>query len=145
LVLATSMASTADGVLRRWVDVCWTALPFLRNWDTKHIGKLYFAVLCIYAVLGLIMLTLVKGDVLLIFSGMMYNYALGFSSLHVVVINTVLLPPELRPSMARRGILILGGIFFLTAAVISSIVEVPKLVNEINKLRSAPTAVTKPA
>jgi hypothetical protein len=75
----------------------------------------------------------------------MYNYALGFSSLHVVVINTVLLPPELRPSMARRGILILGGIFFLTAAVISSIVEVPKLVNEINKLRSAPTAVTKPA
>jgi hypothetical protein len=145
LVLATSMASTADGVLRRWVDVCWTALPFLRNWDTKHIGKLYFAVLCIYAVLGLIMLTFVKGDVLLIFSGMMYNYALGFSSLHVAVINTVLLPPELRPSVARRGMLVVGGIFFLTAAVVSSIVEVPKLVNEINKLRTAPAAVTKPA
>ena len=52
LVLATSMASTADGVLRRWVDVCWTALPFLRRWDTKHIGKLYFGVLCIYAAMG---------------------------------------------------------------------------------------------
>ena len=127
LVLATSMASTADGVLRRWVDVCWTALPFLRSWDTKHIGKLYFGVLCIYAGLGLVMLSFVKADVLLIFSGMIYNYALGFSSLHVAVINTVLLPPPLRPSIFRRMLLVLGGVFFLTAAVVSSYVEIPKL------------------
>lgn len=141
LVLATSMASTADGVLRRWVDVCWTALPFLRDWDTKHIGKLYFAVLCVYAALGVFMLSFVKGDVLLVFSGMMYNYALGFSSLHVAVINTVLLPPPLRPSMARRVMLVTGGLFFLTAAIVSSTVEVPKLIAEINKLRATPAAV----
>ncbi len=144
LVLATSMASTADGVLRRWVDVCWTALPFLRNWDTKHIGKLYFSVLCVYAVLGLFMLSYVKGDILLIFSGIIYNYALGFSSLHVVAINTVLLPPELRPSIARRIMLVFGGVFFLTAAVVSTMVEVPKLVKEFNKLKTPP-AVVKPA
>lgn len=143
LVLATSMASTADGVLRRWVDVCWTALPFLRNWDTKHIGKLYFSVLCVYALLGLFMLAFVKGDVLLVFSGMIYNYALGFSSLHVAVINTVLLPKELRPSILRRGMLVAGGIFFLIAAFVSSFVEVPKLINEINKLKTP--AVVKPA
>ncbi len=140
LVLATSMASTADGVLRRWVDVCWTALPFLRDWDTKHIGKLYFAVLCVYAALGVFMLSFVKGDVLLVFSGMMYNYALGFSSLHVAVINTVLLPPPLRPSMARRVMLVVGGLFFLTAAIVSSMVEVPKLIAEINKLTATPAA-----
>ena len=144
LVLATSMASTADGVLRRWVDVCWTALPFLRHWDTKHIGKLYFSVLCIYAVLGVVMLCFIRGDVLLVFSGMLYNYALGFSSLHVAAINTVLLPPALRPSKFRRSLLIVGGLFFLTAAVISSIVEIPKLAKEINKLRT-PAAVIKPA
>lgn len=144
LVLATSMASTADGVLRRWVDVCWTALPFLRNWDTKHIGKLYFGVLCVYAILGLFMLSFVKGDVLLIFSGMMYNYALGFSSLHVAVINSVLLPPELRPTIRRRVMLVLGGVFFLTAAVVSSIVEIPKLINEINKLK-VPAVATSTA
>ena len=141
LVLATSMASTADGVLRRWVDVCWTALPFLRKWDTKHIGKLYFAVLCVYAVLGLFMLVFVKGDVLLIFSGIIYNYALGFSSLHVAVINTVLLPVELRPTVKRRGMLILGGVFFLTAAIVSTIVEVPKLMKEIKKLNAPPPVV----
>lgn len=144
LVLATSMASTADGVLRRWVDVCWTALPFLRRWDTKHIGKLYFGVLCIYAGLGLIMLWFVKSDVLIIYSTIMYNYALGFSSLHVAVINSVLLPPELKPSVPRRGMLVAGGIFFLVAAVVSSMVEGPKLLKEIKKL-AAPPAVSKPA
>lgn len=143
LVLATSMASTADGVLRRWVDVCWTALPFLRRWDVRHIGKLYFSVLCVYALLGLFMLSFVKGDVLLIFSGMIYNYALGFSSLHVIVVNTVLLPPELRPSLRRRVVLAGFGMFFLTAAAISSIVEVPKLMKEIRKL-NAPLPVVHP-
>lgn len=144
LVLATSMASTADGVLRRWVDVCWTALPSLRRWDVKHIGKLYFSVLCVYAVLGLLMLSFVKGDVLLVFSGMIYNYALGFSCLHVVAINTVLLPPELRPTARRRVALAGFGIFFLLAAIISSVVEVPKLMKEIRKL-NAPLPVAQPA
>src|SRR4029077_3177593 len=31
LVLAPTMASTIDGVIRRWVDVFWTAIPALRN------------------------------------------------------------------------------------------------------------------
>ena len=49
LVLTTSMAGTADGVLRRWVDVFWTASPTLRQWDPRRIGTFYFSMLCIYA------------------------------------------------------------------------------------------------
>lgn len=128
LVLGTSMASTADGVLRRWVDVFWTALPVLRNWDTKHIGKLYFGVLCVYLVFGLIMLTLVPGDKLLIAAtGILYNYALGFSCLHVIFVNTVLLPKSLRPGLMSLASLFLGGVFFSTIAVVSTIDEAPKL------------------
>lgn len=128
LVLGTSMASTADGVLRRWVDVFWTALPSLRNWDTKHIGKLYFGVLCVYLVFGLIMLTLVPGDKLLIAAtGILYNYALGFSCLHVIFVNVVLLPKPLRPGMLSLAALLLGCIFFSTIAVASTIDQAPKL------------------
>ncbi|MBM4075282.1 MAG: hypothetical protein FJ267_06525 [Planctomycetes bacterium] len=140
LVLATSMVSTADGVLRRWVDVCWTALPSLQKWEPKHIGKLYFSVLCIYGVLGLVMLNFVKGDVLLVFSGMIYNYALGFSCWHVVFINSILLPRELRPSWFRRAALMFFGTFFLAAAAVATYVEVPKLKAEIEKLKQAPPA-----
>jgi hypothetical protein len=35
LVLAPNVTQTADGVLRRWIEVCWTALPRLRAWDPR--------------------------------------------------------------------------------------------------------------
>jgi hypothetical protein len=134
LVLGTSMISTADGVLRRWVDVLWTAMPFLRKWDTRHIGRLYFMVLCVYLVFGLVMLTLMPGDKLLkIATGIIYNYALGFSCFHVLVLNVMLLPRELRPSWVGRTGLVLSGVFFTVIAVISTTQEVPKLIKLLSE------------
>ena len=144
LVLMTSMVSTADGVLRRWVDVCWTALPSLRKWDTKHIGKLYFGVLCVYAVCGLVMLVFVKADALLVFSGMIYNLALGFSCWHVIAVNRTLLPREIKPSLLRCAGLAFAGLFFSVAAIGTSIAEVPKLIKQLG-LASPPAAVVAPA
>lgn len=128
LVLATSMASTADGVLRRWVDVFWTASPTLRKWDTKDIGKLYFGVLVIYLLSGMGMLCFLKGDALLVFSTMMYNYALGFSCFHTLAVNTTLMPRELRPGLFPRLGLVLGGLFFTTIACITTWSEWSKIV-----------------
>ena len=144
LVLMTSMVSTADGVLRRWVDVCWTALPSLRKWDTKHIGKLYFGVLCIYAVCGMAMLIFVKADALLVFSGMIYNFALGFSCWHVIAVNRTLLPREIKPSLLRCAGLAFAGLFFSVAAVGTSIAEVPKLMKQLG-LTGQPTAMAPAA
>jgi hypothetical protein len=121
LVLGTSMVSTADGVLRRWVDVFWTASPRLQKWDTRHIGRFYFSGLCVYAVFGLVMLTMVKGDNLLVWSTNIYNYALGFSCCHVLFVNTLLLPKELRPGWGRRIGLLLGGSFFMSIAVLTTL------------------------
>ncbi len=128
LVLATSMASTADGVLRRWVDVFWTASPRLRKWDTKDIGKLYFGVLVVYLFMGMGMLCFLKGDALLVFSTMMYNYALGFSCIHALVVNTTLMPVALRPGWIPRLGLVFGGFFFTTIALITTWSEWSKIV-----------------
>jgi len=119
LVLATSMASTADGVLRRWIDVLWTGLPMLQKWEAKHIGRLYFGTLIGYAAVGLIMLTFVNARELLKWSTTIYNAALGFSCWHVLVVNTTLLPKPLRPNTMIRIGLILGGIFFMTISMMS--------------------------
>lgn len=121
LVLGTSMAGTADGALRRWVDVFWTASPQLRKLDPRRIGQFYFVMLCIYAAFGLTMLTLVRGDALLRGIGMIYNFALGFSCLHALVVNTTLLPHELRPGWFRRIALVLAAMFFTTIAVLSTL------------------------
>ncbi len=121
LVLITSAITTTDGALRRWVDVAWTASRTLRTWDTHWIGKLYFGCLCAYAVLGLILLNIAPGDSLLKWTTTFYNYALGFSCLHVLVVNTVLLPKELRPSYLRRLLLVLASAFYTFIAVLATV------------------------
>ena len=127
LVLGTSMVATADGVLRRWVDVFWTALPRLREVDPKEIGRVYFRVLCVYGIVGLVLLLLAQPIMLLKMSTNIYNYALGFSCFHAVAINSTLLPEPLKPSLLRRGLLVASGLFFSVIAVLSTVALVQEL------------------
>lgn len=113
LVLAPSMASTIDGFVRRWVDVFWTASPRLRAMDASHIGKLYFSVLGLYAVIALFMLGVIpEPGTLLKIAGFVYNFALGFSCWHVLFINTRLLPQPLRPNPLSQIGLVVTGVYF---------------------------------
>jgi hypothetical protein len=121
LVLAPSAATTADGVLRRWVDVCWTAIPRLHKVPEHKIRHLYFAALCLYACFGIASLKLWNPVTLLKWAGNIYNFALGFSCFHVLAVNLILLPREIRPNWFIRLGLVIGGIFFLALATISTL------------------------
>jgi hypothetical protein len=119
--LAPNVTTTADGVLRRWVDVCWTAVPRIRKWNPHRIRYLYFAALCLYAAFGLVTLTLWNPVQLLKWAGNIYNAALGFSCFHVLAVNLILLPRELRPNWFLRIGLALGGLFFTALSVIATL------------------------
>lgn len=121
LVLAPAAVTTIDSALRRWVDLCWTAIPFVRQWDPHRIRWLYFAAVCAYAVFGLTALTLWNPLQLLKWAGNIYNAALGFSCFHVLAVNTILLPREIRPNWFIRCALVFGGLFFSTLAVIATL------------------------
>jgi hypothetical protein len=120
LVLAPSAMNTVDGVVRRWVDVCWTAVPAIRRWETHSIRYLYFGALCAYAAFGLTSMTLWAPGDLIKWAGIIYNYALGFSCFHVLAVNLTLLPRELRPGWLTRVALVIGGLFFIALAIIST-------------------------
>ncbi len=121
LVLAPSMATSADGVIRRWVDVFWTASPHLQKVQPKNIRYVYFAVLTVYALFGLTMLSLGKPVALLLIATTIFNFALGFSCWHTLWLNLVLLPKALRPGWFARISLFLAGCFFWTVATISAL------------------------
>jgi hypothetical protein len=121
LVLGPGMATTADGVIRRWVDVVWTSSRVLRAWDPKHIRTLYFSVLVAYLTLGIVLLSTSEPLALLTIATNIMNFALGFSCIHTLVINWVLLPKELQPGWFVRLGLAAAGVFFLTLATISAI------------------------
>jgi hypothetical protein len=118
LVLGPSAAVTADGILRRWVEMFWTSSARLRRWDPHRIRHLYFGVLCAYAAFGLAALWWGRPDRLLLWATTIYNYALGFSCLHVLAVNLLLLPAPIRPGWPIRVALVLSALFFLALAVV---------------------------
>jgi hypothetical protein len=121
LVLLPSAATTADGFLRRWVDVFWTGSARLRKLDPHKIRHVYFSVLCCYAVFGLCALSFAQPRKLILWATTIYNYALGVSCWHTLVVNQTLLPRELRPGLFTRVAMIASGMFFTALAIITTL------------------------
>jgi hypothetical protein len=121
LVLAPSMSTSADGIIRRWVDVFWTTSDRLRSMPPGAIKMVYFRVLACYAVFGFVALCLNKPDELLKYATTIYNYALGMSCIHTVVVNRSLLPQKLQAKGIVQVALCMFGLFFLFIAVMSTL------------------------
>ncbi len=121
LVMITSQTTTADGFVRRWVDVFWTASPQLRQLPGTAVKYVYFIVLCVYALFGVTILWVTeKPGFIFQMSTTFYNFAFAISSWHTLVVNTTLLPPQLRPNWFVRIGLVLAGIYFSALGVIMS-------------------------
>ncbi len=112
LVLAATLVSNTDGIIRRWVDVFWTSSRNLREVHPESIRHVYFGVLLAYVAFGLVALWLNKPAELIKWATLGFNLALGFSCWHTLAINTLLLPRDLRPNLFMRAALLLGGLFF---------------------------------
>ncbi|MEZ6047122.1 MAG: hypothetical protein R3C11_16385 [Planctomycetaceae bacterium] len=123
LVLAPSMSTSADGVIRRWVDVFWTSDPRLQAMKTSAIRYVYFGVLSVYTLLGFIMLCLKQPEALLLIATTIYNFALGISCLHTLAVNCWLLPKELRPNWFSKLALGSAGVFFFTVACLATMAK----------------------
>ncbi|MBC7853743.1 MAG: Nramp family divalent metal transporter [Pirellulaceae bacterium] len=120
LVLATSMASTIDGFIRRWLDAFWTAIPALRKVDISQIGKVYFCLLVGYLIIGFsIIWSPISPAGVFKIATTGYNFALAISAWHTLVVNTTLLPKELRPNWFIRIGLVFGGLFFVCLGIMS--------------------------
>lgn len=120
LVLATASLTTAEGALRRWVDIFWTASPRLRTWDPSKIGRLFFGSVVVYALFGLVLLNIAKPDRLIVWTTTFYNFALGLSCFHVIFVNRLLLPKEIKPSFWRCTGLVLAGSFYTFIACVAT-------------------------
>lgn len=123
LVLAPSMATSADGVIRRWVDVFWTSSSTMRAMEPHKIRVVYFRVLVGFGIFGLIMLWLARPDQLIKIATTIFNFALGFSCFHTIIVNTVLLPRELRPGWLIRCMMSFAGVYFTMLATMSMLKE----------------------
>ena len=91
-----------------------------RNFNPGSVRYVYFAVLIVYAVLGVIFLCLEKPTTLLFIGTLIMNFAFCFTCLHTLVVNTTLLPKSLRPGWFCRVALLISAVFFLMVATIAT-------------------------
>ena len=118
LVLAPNQITAADGLIRRWTELLWTGNRKLHRLEGSKVRYVYFSLLTAYLIWGLLILVWTGDKPLTIVkaSGVIMNFALGFTAVHTLVVNLVLLPKELRPGWLGRIGITLCAVFFLGVA-----------------------------
>ncbi len=101
-----------DGMTRGITDILWTGSPKARNAVGGDVRKIYYLVLVSVCIWGIIALRLTQPIVLLQLGANMAGIVFIIASLHLLYVNTRLLPYELRPPMWRRIGLVAVAIFY---------------------------------
>ena len=128
VIFFPTQINVLDGISRRWTDVIWMGTKRFRHIDEHKVKYVYYGLLAGYGVWGLVALRLTPNPlVLAIATAVMLNFALGFSALHVLYVNMVLMPKELRPPWILRIALVCCAIFYVGISSIALHQQWPKI------------------
>jgi hypothetical protein len=113
LIMAPTQVSQLDQVARRWTDVLWITSRRLHNVDAHKVKLVYYTLLALYCVWGLIALRVSPNPlVLAIATGVMWNFAFAFTSLHLLWVMLKLMPAPLRPGWLQCAGLVAGAVLY---------------------------------
>jgi len=111
LLLKTQL-DQVESMTRAVTDILWTGSEKVRAWRGGDVRAVYYTVLAAVAVWGMIALRLAQPIVLLQLGANIAGAVFIIASLHLLYINTTLLPVELRPSYGRRVTLVGMALFY---------------------------------
>jgi hypothetical protein len=101
-----------EGTVRAVTDILWTGSTRVRQWSDGDVRLVYYSVLAGIVGWGLIASGLAQPIVLLQLGANMAGVVFVVSALHLLYINTTLLPGEIRPPLWRRIALVLLALFY---------------------------------
>ena len=101
-----------EGMTRAITDILWTGSARIRAWRGGDVRVVYYTVLGLITLWGIIALKLTQPIILLTLSANMAGIVFIISSLHLLYVNTHLLPVELRPPLWRRLALVALALFY---------------------------------
>jgi hypothetical protein len=111
-ILFKTQLDLLDGMVRSITDILWTGSRRVRAWRDGDVRAVYYTVLAIVVVWGIIALRLAQPILLLKLSANIAGMVLVIASLHLLYINTRLLPEHVRPPMWRRLALVGTALFY---------------------------------
>jgi hypothetical protein len=101
-----------EGMTRAITDILWTGSSRIRGWRGGDVRVVYYSVLAVISIWGIIALKLTQPIILLTLSANMAGIVFIISSIHLLYVNTRLLPVALRPPMWRRLALVALALFY---------------------------------
>jgi hypothetical protein len=111
-ILFKTQLDNVDGMTRAITDILWTGSSRVRGWRGGDVRAVYYGVLGLLVLWGIVALRLAQPIVLLQIGANVAGVIFIISSLHLLYVNTRLLPRELRPPLWRRTSLLLMTAFY---------------------------------
>ena len=111
-VLFKTQLDILEGMTRAITDILWTGSRTVRRWRGGDVRFVYYTVLGVLAVWGVIALALAAPIFLLQLGANMAGVVFVISPLHLLYINTKFLPEAVRPPMWRRVALVAMSLFY---------------------------------
>jgi len=111
-ILFKAQLDILEGMTRAVTDILWTGSARIRAWRGGDVRVVYYSVLAIISVWGIIALRLTQPIILLSLSANMAGIVFIISSIHLLYVNTRLLPVALRPPLWRRLALVALALFY---------------------------------
>jgi hypothetical protein len=117
-ILFKTQLDIVEGMARAITDILWTGSHRIRAWRGGDVRVVYYSVLGAVVVWGVVALALARPIALLQFGANIAGVVFVIASLHLLYVNTRLLPAELRPPMWRRISLVAMAVFYGTFSVL---------------------------
>jgi hypothetical protein len=118
-LLIKTQLDTLEGMTRAITDILWTGSHRVREWRGGDVRAVYYGVMATIVVWGVIALRLAQPIVLIQIGANVAGIIFVIASLHLLYLNTTLLPAELRPPMWRRVTLVAMSLFYAVFAYLS--------------------------
>jgi hypothetical protein len=116
-ILFKTQLDILDGTVRAVTDLLWSGSARLRSRHGIDVRRVYYLVLAVAVIWGVVALKLAQPIFLLQLSANFHGVMFVVAGLHLLYVNTHLLPPELRPSLGKR-IGLLALVLFYGAVVV---------------------------
>jgi hypothetical protein len=119
-LLFKSQLDILEGMVRSLTEILWSGSSRVRRFRGGDVRILYYAVLFVLVAWGAVALRLAPPIVLLQLSANVGAVVLVVGALHVLYVNTRLLPEALRPPLWRRAALLGMAVFYAVFAVLAA-------------------------
>jgi hypothetical protein len=111
-ILFKTQLDQLEGLTRAVTDILWTGSRRVRSWRGGDVRTVYYCVLAVAVLWGVFALRLAQPFLLLQVGANMAGLALVIGSVHLLYVNTRLLPEHVRPPMWRRVALVVMALFY---------------------------------